>query len=337
MVLDGLGKPLSYQDVPEPSIDEDEVLLETKACGVCATDLKIISGERISPPMPHILGHEPSGVVAKTGKKVKKFREGDRVAVAARVTCGTCKNCSEGRENICLGVVRHLGFDAPGGFAQFMKAPERNLVPIPDGVSFEQGAICVGAISAPLHAVKRAGMVLGQTVALVGAGGVGLHALQILKGAGAKVAAIDIADHKLELAKSLGADHTFNPTKERVDEEVKKLTAGMGADVVFEVSGSPSAVLSALDIVRPGGKVILVGYSYHDLVLRTADIEQKETMIVSSRSYSHVDLVDAMDLVRDRVVQPIIHRRYPLKEANAALDFVRQSEAPGRAVLDMGL
>lgn len=336
MVLHGFGRELVMEEVEEPPIGEDETLVKMQAAGVCATDLKVMSGSGPTPRFwPHILGHENAGLVVKVGKKVKQWKEGDRVTMYHRITCGICVNCRAGQENLCLRPQGELGLTLPGGFAEYVSAPAKNLVKLPDPIPFDQGSIAPGATAAAFHGIRLAGNLVGQTVSLIGVGGLGLGALQIIKGMGARVIAVDIISGNLGVAKILGADDIINAAECDVVSEVKRLTDDVGADAVFEFSGSPKALQTALKSVKLGGKVVVVGYSYKDQQVQSADFTNTHVTVLGSRSYTYLDLLNTVRLIERGIVKPIVAATYPLQDANNVLGVIAKGAIPGRAVLDL--
>lgn len=334
-VLVDYGKPVRLEEIDSPSISDDEALIKVICCGICATDLKIVSGSHTSSNLPQVLGHEPAGIVAGVGRKVNDFRLGDRVAVETRISCGKCWNCRTSRENVCLNPIGRIGFTNHGGFAEYLKAPAVNLIRLPDRVSFEEGAVAVGAISAPYHALKRAGNLLGKNVVVIGVGGLGLHMIQLAKSAGATVIAVDIVEDKLIVAKDQGADRVIDAKKVELSNTIKEMTE-IGADVVIEMSGAASAIEPAIACIRLGGELVMVGYSYEKLAIQSASIVQKEITVLGCRSYTFLDLYQVLRLIEHGLIKPVISKRYPLKEINEALLALRKGNIVGRALIFPG-
>src|SRR5262245_41950367 len=203
--------PLCIEDVPLPKIGPDEVLIETRTSGICGTDLHILEGHGYVPVLPHVLGHEPSGVVVECGRDVTGLREGDRVAPHLFVTCEDCYYCRVGRQQQCAnlrGIIGVLGYQ--GAFAEYFKAPAKNLYRLPENVPFDVGGLMADAVVTAVHASRRAGLVMGDSALVVGAGGVGQILIQILAAAGVRVLAADITPEKLHQATEFGAQRTVN-------------------------------------------------------------------------------------------------------------------------------
>ena len=206
LVLEKFGGPFVTKDVPTPTIARHEALVRVRNVGVCGTDVKIRADRMGLGVIPLIMGHEIAGEVAQVGSEVRGFAPGDPGVVNFYVTCGRCQFCRVGRDTLCPEVRQH-GFSIDGGFADYLKTPGVNLCKVPDHVSLEAACILGDAVATAYHAItKRAQVRPGTTVALIGVGGVGLHALQMARLAGGWVIAVDVSDARLALARTLGAD-----------------------------------------------------------------------------------------------------------------------------------
>ena len=206
LVLETFGGPFVLNDVPTPAIAPHEALVRVRNVGVCGTDVKIRADRMGLGVIPLIMGHEIAGEVAEVGSLVRGFAPGDRVVVNFYVTCGRCPFCRAGRDTLCSEARQH-GFSIDGGFAEYVKTPGVNLCKVPDHVSLEAACILGDAVATSYHAItKRAQVRPGTTLALIGVGGVGLHALQMARLAGGWVIAVDVNEARLELARALGAD-----------------------------------------------------------------------------------------------------------------------------------
>ena len=252
-----------YKDVTDPVIKTDEVLVRVKACGICGSDVHGMDGStgRRIPPM--IMGHEASGVIIKTGAAVTGWKTGDRVTFDSTVyplndwyTLEGLYNLSDNRE--VLGVSPG-SYKRNGAFAEFIAIPQHILYKIPEKVSFEQAAM-VEAVAVALHSVNIAGIKTGDSCVVVGAGMIGTFIIKLLRISGAStIIAIDNTPKRLEQSIISGADHSFLSTENQINEKVNFLTNGRGADISFEAVGKSETVNIAIDLVRKGGKSILVG------------------------------------------------------------------------------
>jgi 2-desacetyl-2-hydroxyethyl bacteriochlorophyllide A dehydrogenase len=262
LVLEEYNK-LVYKDVPKPEIKSDEVLVKVMACGICGSDVHGLDGStgRRIPPM--IMGHEASGIIVKTGTDVKDWKSGDRVTFDSTVyplndwfTLKGKYNLSDNRE--VLGVSPGT-YKRDGAFAEYIAIPRHILYKIPENITFEHAAM-VEAVAVALHSINISDIKTGDTCAVVGAGMIGIFILKLLKISGAsKIIAIDINPRHLEKAEKAGADHIFLSTEENLVEKILDLTNTRGADISFEAVGKSESVNIAIDILRKGGKTVLVG------------------------------------------------------------------------------
>lgn len=319
---------LQIRDVPVPEPAAGEVLVRVAACGICHTDLHYLDHGVPTFKSPVILGHEISGTVASLGAGVTGIREGDRVLLPAVFTCGHCRQCRSGRENICEQM-KMLGNHVDGGYAEFVVAPARECFSLPQEIPLEEACLIGDAMSTPYHAVKhRAQVRLGETVAIFGCGGVGINAVQFAALAGAHVIAVDIDDRKLEFARRFGARDTLNPRQfERVDKELKKRTGG-GVDVALEIIGKPETIRAAYDSLRPGGRLCVVGYSAEAVLLAFSRLMFHELSVVGSLGCRPGDYPELIGLVRAGRVQlgPLVTGRYSLSELFAGLETLRRGD-----------
>jgi propanol-preferring alcohol dehydrogenase len=323
------NEPLKIGEWPTPEPKAGEILLKVAACGVCHTDLHYIDhGVPTFKKPPLILGHEASGIVAGVGAGVTDRKEGDRVLLPAVLTCGHCKNCRTGRENICLSM-QMFGNDVDGAYAEYVLAPAKDTFILPESIPLEEGSIIADAISTPYHAVKNRGQVRGgDWVIVFGCGGIGLNIVQVATAFGGNVVAVDIRDDKLEAAKMLGARATINATGvERIDKEVRKLTGG-GADIGFEAIGNPDTIKTAFSCVRNGGRMVVVGFTHHDVPFNAGRIMYREMEIVGSLGCRPVDYPPLIEMVAaGRIkVKELVTAKFPLEKLNDAFDKLRKGE-----------
>jgi L-iditol 2-dehydrogenase len=254
---------LVYKDVPEPALAPDEVLVKVAACGICGSDVHGLDGSTGRRRPPLIMGHEASGTIAGRGPAVTRWTEGERVTFDSTIyrlddwyTRRGLYNLSDGRK--VLGVSPGE-YRRDGAFAEYVAVPQHILYRVPDAMSFERAAM-VEPVAVSAHAARLTPVEVGDTAVVVGAGMIGLCLVQVLKAAGcARVIAIDLEPEKRGLAARLGADATLDPRAPDVAREVAALTEGRGADVAFEAVGIGAAVKTAIDCVRRGATVTLVG------------------------------------------------------------------------------
>ena len=340
MVLEQFHAPLRWQDVPEPDIGPRDALVRVAANGLCATDLKISDGLVPTVPLPHIPGHEAAGEVVSVGAEVPGLQPGDHVTVYPTEGCGFCDYCRSGLENYCATAPR-TGFEINGGFSQYMRVLGRNAVRISPEVPWEEAAIIPDAIASVYHALTRKARVqAGETVVIIGVGGLGIHAMQLARIMGARVIAADVVPDKLRGAAEFGPDEIVNSREEDLPRRVRELTGGRGADVVVEGVGGAAvaAVLpESIGCLKLGGRLVVMGYSYGvPLAVDTADLIYGQWNILGTRASSLQDVVDVVRLVEQGRLKPVVSERFPLEQVEAALARLRESPPLGRIVLTSG-
>jgi propanol-preferring alcohol dehydrogenase len=329
-VFYGPDMPLRVEDMPVPALDAGEVLVKVAACGLCHTDLHYIDhGVPTVKAPPMILGHEATGTVVLTGPAAGTIKEGDRVLLPAILTCGQCAACRYGRENICQNM-RMFGNDVDGAYAEYVKAPAKDIFVLPPEIPLVEGCIIADAVTTPYHAVKnRAEVRPGDSVVVFGCGGVGLNVVQFANLAGGIVIAVDLVEERLEWARRLGASVTLNPRQIQgsVARKIRQLTGG-GADVALEAIGNPSTIQEAFISLHPGGRLVVVGYSDREVALNAGRIMYREMEIRGSLGCRPVDYPRVIELARTGRIQvaPLVTARFPLEDINEGLDALRHSQ-----------
>lgn len=321
---------VATENVPVPEIGEGEVLIRVAACGICGTDLKKIQHGFIAPPQ--IFGHEVAGTVAAVGRGVRQWKEGDRVVSFHHVPCGGCFYCDRRLFSQCAAYKKvglTAGFEPNGGgFAEYVRAMswivDRGMVEIPRDVSFEE-ATFVEPVNTCLKAVEKARVEAGETVVVIGQGPIGLLLMLLAKRAGANVLTTDPMAERRAVSKRLGAAVTLDPLACSVVEEVRKLTAGRGADAVLVAVPLPAAVPEALAAARPGGRVLLFAQNdpHMKVEFSAADIGVEEKEILGSYSAALDRQEESAKLVFSRAlpISALITHRFSLEEFGAALSL----------------
>jgi L-iditol 2-dehydrogenase len=273
-------KKMELTDVPEPEVGVDDVLVQVEACGICGSDIHGYDGSTGRRIPPLVMGHEAAGVVVATGENIKDLPAGTRVTFDSMVSCGKCGFCRSGDGNLCdnrmvLGVScgdyrRH------GAFAERISVPRRIVYRLPDSLPFEHAAL-VEAVSVAVHAANVTPIVLGDTAVIVGAGMIGLLAIQAVRAAGAtRVIAVDLNDKRLAVAQKLGADVILRADQCDVPAKIRELTGGRGADFAMEVVGATPTIKTAIESVRKGGSVTLIGNVSPTIELQLQSVVTRE-------------------------------------------------------------
>lgn len=247
---------ISVKNFVLPKLREDELLIKVGACGVCGTDFHIFEGNAPA-SIPVILGHEYTGEVVELGPGVKDFKTGTRVAINPNIHCGYCEYCRKGKINLCINL-KALGVTVNGGFSEYSVAPVTQAHILPENFPYKTAAFAE-PLSCCVHGINQASIRVGDTVAVVGAGPIGLLMLQLARLSGAsKTFAVDISEQKRNIAASLKADYVFDPQSEDFVASFIDQTSG-GADVVIECAGSETAAKTALGIIKKGGTLVIFG------------------------------------------------------------------------------
>lgn len=327
-------KTLEVTDMPDPT-GKEGVVVAIKAAGVCGTELHILDGMIPAPFFPFVLGHEGAGVVVSSPPDAS-VKPGDRVAIYNLLYCGTCKWCRSGREEVCTNPAGQMGFNLNGTFRDFVEVPESNLVPLPDNVSFEDAALLSCSGMTAVHAVRLAGLSIGDVAVVNGIGGVGLMVIQACAAAGASVIGIADTEGRADLARGAGArDVIVLDVKGygSVSESIRDLTDGQGADHFFELVGTTESMNAGIRGLARHGGAVLIGYTTEHLDLHPIELILSETRILSSVAAAQADLVTAIDLAAQGKLRSTIDTCYPLDQVATALDRLRARQVMGRNLL----
>ena len=326
---------LSYEDLPTPTIGPEDVLVRVKACALNHLDMWIREGSPAYPmPLPHVLGSDAAGIVEEVGAQVDSVTAGQRVFVSPGISCWKCEQCLAGRDNMCrsyglLGAMTH------GSYAEYVKVPFRNVLPIPENLSFEQAsAFPLVSVTASHMLFALAGLQHGETVLIMGAGsGVGTMAIQMAKLAGARVMTTVGSDDKIPKAVILGADAVIHHGREKVSERVKLLTEGRGVDVVIEHIG-PEVWDTCLASLARGGRLITCGATTGgEVKLNLRYVFSRQLTIKGSYMGTRAELVKAAVLMGQGRLISVIDRTFPLQEARVAQQLMLGRQFFGKIVL----
>ncbi|OMF21942.1 alcohol dehydrogenase [Paenibacillus sp. FSL H8-0548] len=260
-VLESQGS-IEVKQVPIPSVKADEALVEVKCIGICGSDVHYYEHGKIGRyevKQPLILGHELAGVVVEVGENVQHIKVGDRVAVEPGVTCGRCENCKSGRYNLCPDVVFMATPPVDGAWAEYVAVRADFLFPMPDEMSFEEGAL-LEPLSVGFHAMKRAQVQPEDRVLVTGLGPIGQLAVAAARLFGvSEIYGSDVVEYRRELAKTMGVTDVCDPMTESLQDKVNEWSHGKGVDVIIETSGNAGAIAASTAHVKRGGKIVLVG------------------------------------------------------------------------------
>lgn len=285
----------------EPTPGEGQAVVRISYCGICGTDLHAYQSGVMENPA--VCGHEWMGEVAAVGAGVTEVREGDRVIGGISPACGDCDACRAGYAGDCPHQLASLMGTAHGGFAPAIAADVRRLTPVPDALE-DLDAAMVEPLAVALHGTRRTRIRLGDSVAVIGAGPIGLLTLQCARAAGAgSVYVVEPVADRAALALELGADAVFNPVEDDVAALLADATGGLGPDVVFECAGIAPTIQHAVDYVRRGGAVTIVGLANEDATINPGSWISKEVAVTASVAYSHQEFAIAADLIASGRIQ----------------------------------
>jgi len=356
------GHKLSIEELMKPKPMKDEVLIKVAACGVCHTDLHVIEGD-VSFPTPAVLGHEISGTVEEVGSDVKSLRKGDRVVSPFIIPCGYCRFCKQGLDDMCEnffklnrlqgklydGNTRLFRTDGSpvwmysmGGLAEYAVVPSTSVFMLPESLDLETACILGCAVFTAYGAVvNQAELKQGEKVAVIAVGGVGMNILQICKHMGAsEIIAVDVSDEKLLKARELGATYTINSSKTRTVDEILSITKGEGVDVAFEALGRPETIQIGFNVVRDGGKVVVVGIAGSKKTVEldiTRLVRRGIRVLGSYGARTRRDMPEVIRLAEEGKINLVgtISKRYNLEQVAEAYSDLKQGKIIGRAITVM--
>jgi propanol-preferring alcohol dehydrogenase len=328
LVLRTARAPVAVEDLDIPTPSAGHVLVKMEACGICHSDL-FVAGLETPPLLPLVLGHEGVGRVEKLGAGVTSFAPGDRVGITFLAsTCGACEWCLTGRERFCPRQV-NSGYTAQGALAGYISVAAQHLIRVPDSLNVAEVApLCCAGWTA-YHAVHETGLAQGATVAIFGMGGLGHLAVQYARRAGLRVAAVDVTEQKLALARDAGAEITA--LAENAGRTLQKEYGGMDAAVVL--TASTAAIGHALRSLKRCGTLVLVGLAHGSFDLPVIDTVLKGITIRGSFLGTRQDLEEVFRMASTGAVKPLIER-HALDEAPSLIEKMHRGELVGRAVIE---
>ena len=343
-LLVATNEPLVVQEVPDPELSNDGVIIHIEACGICRTDWHLWKGHwdwiGVQSRFPLILGHEMAGTIVAVGPNTKRFAVGERVLAPFHYSCGLCDRCQAGLQNLCLDPM-FPGSNIDGGFGELVSVPHAdvNLLHLPDNIESATASALGCRFMTAFHAVVELGSIRpGETIAIFGCGGVGLSAVMLAAAAGATVIAVDIDAAKLEKAKSIGASFTVDASDGDASEAVREITHG-GANVAVDALGIESTVVGGIRSLAARGRHIQVGLSTAAergmVAIPTDLIVAKELQILGSHGMPRPRYAELIAMVAAGTVRPdlLIGQRLPIEDVTDVLDSMTSFENQGFSVI----
>jgi propanol-preferring alcohol dehydrogenase len=324
-------------DVPVPTIGPRDVLVAVKAAGICHSDAHYRLGRSRVDPLPLTLGHEVAGVIEAVGPEVDHLKAGERVCIHYMATCGYCEHCQRGNEQFCTSG-KMIGKYRDGGYAEYISIPARSVFVLPPEIPFEQGAVMMCSSATSLHALRKARLSPGETVAVFGVGGLGLSAVQLARAFGARqVFAVDIKASKLALAQQLGAVPVQAADVDPA-EVIRRLTGGKGVDVAIELIGLPATMEQAFKSLSIQGRLAIAGITEHTFEIAPyKDLINREAEIIGVSDHLAQEIPQLIEWVRQGALDlsRVITRTVPLEAgaANQVLDNLDRFSEDVRVVI----
>jgi L-iditol 2-dehydrogenase len=317
---------IEFSEVPKPTFGDHDVLLRIRRIGICGSDIHVYHGKHPYTSYPVVQGHEFCGEVAEVGPSVQSFRPGDLATAPPQIVCGECVPCREGRYHICENL-KVMGFQAPGVAQEFFTLPESALIKLPPGFTLESGAL-VEPAAVTIHAVGRAGNVVGLNVLVLGAGPIGNLVAQVARWRGARQVLIsDISDPRLEIARQCGIDCTVNSRQASLESYVAEVLGPNRADVAFECVGAAETANQAIHNVRKGGTVVIVGVFGDRPEIDLGLVQDRELEIRGTLMYQRQDYLEAIRCLSEGgiTVGPLLTKTFPFRQYPEAYAFIEEN------------
>lgn len=341
MVLQRKNEPFVLEERPDPKAGAGEAVARVIACGSGLTIHHTRAGRTIT-NYPIIIGHEVLGEIVETGHGVQGLKVGDIVTPHCYLSCGHCKWCRINRETLCENLAGFVGRQMDGGYAEFIKLPARNWIPLPEGLDYKnhpaEAAVICDAVATPYKVIRRARIAPLENVAVFGAGGgLGVHMVMMARWAHARVIAVDLSAEKLKTCREVGADAVVDASQGNVVERLKELTGGVGVDVAIDFVSQPSTLEAAADSLGKGGRLVtLGGYSPEPFRLSAARLLQGELEIMGSRAFTRQEIIESLELCARGQIWPLVTETYRLEEAEKIHARLEAGLVTGRAAIVMG-
>ncbi|MFQ5660605.1 MAG: alcohol dehydrogenase catalytic domain-containing protein [Gammaproteobacteria bacterium] len=337
MVLHGPNQPFKLETVPDPVPEPGEAVARVYACGSGLTIQHFKAG-RVPATFPRIIGHEISGEIVATGAGVTALQKDDPVTAYFYLNCGHCRWCLANLEPLCENLAGYVGRESDGGYAEYIKLPERNFIKLVEGLDYKNHPAEIGVISdaltTPYKVLRRAQIQAGETVAVFGAGGgVGIHMLMLARWARARVIAVDIAAAKFDACRQAGADAVVDASNGKVSEALLELTGGRGVDVSVDFVSSASTLEAGARALGRRGRLVTLGGAGQPFQVFAGEMLQKELVLLGSRYVTRLEVLETLAIVARGEVWPMVTEIRRLEEAELTHERLEQGAITGRAAL----
>ena len=327
-------KQIIFREVPVPSPEKGQVLVEIKRIGVCGSDIHVYHGMHPFTSYPITQGHEVSGKIVGLGEDVAQFQLGQKVTIEPQVFCGECYPCRHGKYNLCEKL-KVMGFQTTGTASEYFAVEASKVTPLPENLSYDEGAM-IEPLAVTVHAAKRFPELEGAKVAILGCGPIGILLAQSCKALGAaQVLITDISDYRLELAKTCGVDFAINTAKDDFNEALIGAFGPDKADVIYECAGTDVTMNQAIQYARKGSTIVLVAVFGKMATVDLAVLNDHELDLNTSMMYRHEDYVEAIRLVSEGKIQlkPLMSKHFAFRDYLAAYEYIDSNRETTMKVL----
>jgi D-arabinose 1-dehydrogenase-like Zn-dependent alcohol dehydrogenase len=340
LVLHAPNTPFDLTEVPDPVAGAGEAVAKVYACGSGLTIQHFKAG-RVPAVFPRIIGHEICAEIVEVGAGVDGLEVGDIVTSYFYMCCGRCKHCRENFQPLCENFKGFVGREIDGGYAEYVKLPERWFIKLPDGLDWQNRPAHVGvamdALATPYKVLRRARIKSGETVAVMGGGGgLGIHQVLMAKWVGARVIAVDTKAKKFDACREAGADEIVDASKDDVVDALMDLTNGKGVDVVVDYVSAKRTLEAGVQSLGKHGRLVTLGGAGQTFSVGAAHLLNKEIDVLGSRYVSPLEIIETYELMARGEVSPIVTEIRPMQEAEIVHDLVEHGEITGRAALLIG-
>ena len=325
---------IEIQSAQAPGAGPEEVLVKIMNVGICGSDIHVYHGTHPFTTYPVTQGHEVSGEIVALGEKVRGLEVGAKVTIEPQLTCGVCYPCRHGKYNLCESL-RVMGFQAPGAAQQLLAVHQSKITPLPDSLSFEEGAM-IEPLAVAVHAAERAGDMRGRNICVIGAGPIGNLVAQTARALGAEsVMVTDVSDFRLALVKKLGIDHCFNTRNRDFGECMLAAFGPDKADVIFDCAGNDITINQAIRTARKGSQIMLVAVFTGMAKADLAVLNDHELDLLTSMMYRHEHYLEAIRLASEGKVQllPLVSKRFPITQYLKAYEYIEANRETTMKVL----
>lgn len=327
-------KEIMFRDVPIPEPGKDQVLVKIMKIGVCGSDIHVYHGTHPFTSYPITQGHEVSAKIVKLGENVKDLAVGQKVTIEPQVYCGHCYPCTHGKYNLCEEL-KVMGFQTTGTASEYFAVDASKVTLLPENLTYNEGAM-IEPLAVTVHAAKRFPDIQGAKVAILGSGPIGILLVQACKALGAEsVMVTDISDHRLSLAKSCGADYTYNTLHRDFGEAMVEAFGSDKADVIYDCAGNDTTMGQAIKYARKGSTIILVAVFGKMATVDLAVLNDHELTLDTSMMYRHEDYLDAIRIVSEGKVQlkPLMSRHFAFQDYLQAYQYIDENREVSMKIL----